>query len=89
MEWTEQLPERVKVSLDALIDRVQRHENSYMDADNASVGQIWVSMALMNERLEKLEEIVMAQRKALNEMNADVSVDRHLDKNLEESLKRY
>jgi len=58
-----------------------------MEAENASVGQIWVAMAMMNQRIDKLEDIVIAQRKAMKDMDADM--DRHLDKNLEESLRNY
>jgi len=87
MEWVEQLPERVQISLDTLLENVDNHEDVYMEAQNASVGQIWVAMALMNERIRKLEDLVSAQRKALNEEN--VEVDKHLDKRLKESLKRY
>lgn len=87
MEWIEQLPERVRTSLESLLDSVDSHEDSYMEAQNASVGQIWVTMALMNERITKLEDMVVAQRKALNE--EEVNVDQHLDKKLEDSLKRY
>ena len=58
-----------------------------MEAGNASVGQMWVAMAQMNQRLEKVEDMLQAQRKALSEQGVDV--DNHLDRNLEESLKRY
>ncbi len=87
MEWIDDLPERVNVSLESLLDRVEGQEDVYMQAENASVGQIWVAMALMNDRIKKLEDLVSAQRKALNE--EDVEVDKHLDRRLEESLKRY
>lgn len=87
MEWVERLPEKVQESLESLLDRVETHEETYMDAQNASVGQIWVGMAMMNQRLEKLEDMVLAQRKALKESNLDV--DKHLDQNLKESLKNY
>jgi len=42
----------------------------------------------MNERIEKLEEIVSAQRKVLNNME-NTDVDKHIDRKLEESLKKY
>ncbi len=87
MDWVEQLPDRIQVSLNSLLEQVDNHEDAYMDAQNVSVGQIWVAMALMNERVQKLEELVSAQRKALNEEN--VEVDKHLDQRLKESLKRY
>ncbi|MFB6216841.1 MAG: hypothetical protein ABEJ72_07730 [Candidatus Aenigmatarchaeota archaeon] len=88
MEWVEDLPDDLQVSLEQLLDTVEIHEETYLGAQNASVGQIWVAMSLMNKRIKKLEDIVSAQRKALQEMeNADV--DKHLDRKLEESLKRY
>jgi hypothetical protein len=46
-------------------------------------------MSHMMNRVQKLEKLVSAQRKALNETEADVDVDKHLDQRLEESLKRY
>ena len=46
-------------------------------------------MAVMNRRLEKLEKVTRAQRRALQDMEADVDVDEHLSENLEESLKKY
>ncbi|MFB6144923.1 MAG: hypothetical protein ABEJ99_00275 [Candidatus Nanohaloarchaea archaeon] len=88
MDWVDDLPDDLQVSLEQLLDTVEVHDDSYLNAQNASVGQIWVAMSLMNRRIQKLEDIVSAQRKALQEMdNADV--DKHLDKKLEESLKRY
>lgn len=88
MEWVRRLPDKIQTSLESLLDTVEQHEEIYMDAQNASVGQIWVAMALMNQRIQKLEEIVSAQRKVLNEMeNADV--DKHIDRKLEKSLKKY
>ncbi len=87
MEWTERLPDKIQASLQKLLDLVEKHEGSYMEAENASVGQIWVAMAMMNQRIDKLEDIVIAQRKAMKDMDADM--DRHLDKNLEESLRNY
>lgn len=88
MEWIGKLPDKIQVSLESLLDRVENHEETYMEAQNASVGQIWVAMAMMNERVEKLEEIVSAQRKVLNNME-DTDVDKHIDRKLEESLKNY
>jgi hypothetical protein len=87
MDWIEGLPEKIKVSLEKLVDTVNRHEDVYMEAENASVGQIWVALAMMNQRVEKLEEMVTAQRKAMNE--AGVEVDKRLDENLEKSLRNY
>lgn len=89
MGWIENLPDRLEASLNSLLDSVQEHETEYMGAENASIGQIWVGMALMNQRLEKMEDLVRAQRKALNELDQNVDVDKHLDKSLEESLKNY
>lgn len=88
MEWVERLPDKIQTSLESLLDTVEHHEETYMDAQNASVGQIWVGMAMMNERIEKLEEIVSAQRKVLNNME-NTDVDKHIDRKLEESLKKY
>lgn len=87
MAWLDELPARLRNSLNGLLDAVEQHEDVYLDADNPSVGQIWVAMAQMSEKLDRMEEMVTAQRKALNELGADV--DSHLDRNLEESLKRY
>lgn len=89
MDWIEQLPERERNSLNSLLDSVNQHEDAFMNAENASVGQIWVAMTLLNNRVEKLESLVKAQRKALNEMNVEVDVDKHLSENLENSLKNY
>lgn len=87
MDWVRKLPDKLQGSLQKLLDLVEQHEDSYMNAENASVGQIWTGMALMNQRIEKLEEIVQAQRKALNSL--DVDMDKHLDRELEDSLKNY
>jgi F0F1-type ATP synthase delta subunit len=89
MSWISDLPSRLRLSLNSLLDRVEQHEEIYDEAENPSVGQIWVAMAMMNKRMERLEDMVQAQRKALNELDRDVDVDSHLDKNLEESLKKY
>jgi uncharacterized protein YukE len=89
MTWMEKLPEKVQDSLDSLLRETEQHEQTYMEAENAPIGQIWVAMAQMNQRIEKLEELVQAQRTALKEMDVEVQVDKHLDKDLKESLKRY
>lgn len=87
MTWVEDLPEKLRSSLNSLLNGTEKHEETYMRSENASVGQIWVAMAQMNQRLDKVEDMLQAQRKALREQ--DVDVDNHLDRNLEESLKRY
>lgn len=87
MSWIEKLPKKLAESLNSLLDNTEKHEETYMKAENASVGQMWVAMAQMNQRLEKVEDMLQAQRKALQEQGVDV--DNHLDRNLEESLKRY
>jgi len=85
----DELPDQVQESLDDLLLDTEQHEEVYMDAENAPIGQIWVAMAQMNKRIRKLEDLVHAQRSALQEMDVEVEVDKHLDKDLEESLKRY
>lgn len=85
----DELPDQVQESLDDLLLDTEQHEEEYMDAENAPIGQIWVAMAQMNKRIRKLEDLVHAQRTALQEMDVEVEVDKHLDKDLEESLKRY
>ena len=89
MTWQESLPKKPRESLENLLHETEQHETAYMTAENPSVGQIWVSMALMNQRVEKLEQLVRAQRKALKEMEVEVEVDKHIDEDLKESLKRY
>ena len=87
MEWVDDLPDDLQASLESLLDDVEHQEEVYLNARNASVGQIWVAMSHMMNRIQKLEKLVSAQRKAINETDADV--DEHLDQRLEESLKRY
>jgi flagellar biosynthesis chaperone FliJ len=89
MGWMDQLPEKLRISLEKILDMTNRHEEAYMEAENASVGQLWVAIAHLNQQVEDLENIVNAQRKALNNLDQDVNVNQHLDSNLEESLKRY
>jgi len=85
----DRLPEHLQESLDNILVEAEKHEETYMEAENAPVGQIWVAMSEMNQRIEKLEDIVHTQRRALKEMDVEVEVDKHLDKDLERSLKRY
>lgn len=89
MSWKEGLPKKPRESLEKLIRETEEHESSYMSAENPPIGQMWVAMSLMNQRLEKLEQLVRAQRKALNEMEVEVEVDKHIDEDLKNSLKRY
>ena len=89
MTWMDQLPKKVQESLDNLLLETEQHEETYMEAENAPIGQIWVAMAQMNKRIQKLEELTHAQRRSLKEMDVEVEVDKHLDKDLKESLKRY
>lgn len=88
MTWIDQLPEKLKSSLNSILEGTERHEETYMKAENASVGQIWVAMAQMNKRLDKMENMVQAQRKAMQEIEG-LDVDDHLDRSLEDSLKNY
>jgi hypothetical protein len=89
MAWMNSLPEKLRTSLEKILEKSNEHEEAYMQAENASVGQMWVAMGILNQKVEKLEKIANAQRKALNNMEEDVNVNKHLDENLEESLKRY
>ena len=89
MSWRDKLPTKIKNSLQSLLRSVDRHESVYTQAENVSIGQIWVGMAVMNQRLERVEEMVKAQRKTLNEMNTDVDVDKRMKEELERSLKKY
>ncbi len=89
MSWMDKLPDKLEGSLQSILEMTNRHEESYMSAENASVGQLWVAIAHMNQQINDLEQIVHAQRKALNNLDQEVNVNQHLDENLEESLKRY
>jgi len=89
MSWTEDLPEKLRNSLNTLLETVQQHEPVYEQAENPSVAQMWVAIAHINEKNQKLEEMVRAQRRALKKHEIDFEVDRHLDSNLEDSLKNY
>jgi wobble nucleotide-excising tRNase len=90
MGWMDALPQKLERSLRKTLEETNRHEEEYMQAENASVGQLWVAIAQLNEKIENLEKVVRAQRKALNNLeDEDVNVNQHLDEDLEESLKRY
>ncbi|MFP4038837.1 MAG: hypothetical protein ACLFTA_03585 [Candidatus Nanohaloarchaea archaeon] len=89
MAWKDSLPKKPRESLEKLLHDTEQHEEAYMDAENPSIGQIWVAMSLMNQRLEKMEQLVQAQRKALKELDIEVEVDKHIDEDLKNSLKRY
>lgn len=89
MSWKESLPKKPRESLETILLDAEQYESSYMSSENPTVGQIWVVMALLNQRLEKAEQLVRAQRKALKEMDVEIEVDKHLDEELKESLKRY
>lgn len=89
MTWIERLPEKLRDSLENILEKSNEHEEVYMDAENASVAQMWVAIGHLNDKVQNLEKIVNAQRKALNNLDQDVNVNKHLDKNLEESLRRY
>ncbi len=65
MMWTTNLPEKLENALNSLLETVQQHETVYEQAENPSVAQIWVSLAYLHQRNQKLEEMVRAQRKAL------------------------
>jgi CO dehydrogenase/acetyl-CoA synthase alpha subunit len=89
MEWMEQLPDRQRDSLENLLDQVNKQEDVYMQADNASVGQIWVALAQMHEKMDKMDSMIKAQREVLKEFDSSIEVDEKLDQRLEESLRRY
>lgn len=89
MTWIDKLPEKLFASINSILDSVEQHEDVYTEAENASIGQMWVAIAYLNHRLMKMEELVKAQRKALKEMDQEVKVDNHLDEGLRDSLKNY
>lgn len=89
MTWKDSLPKKPRESLEELLHDTEQHEQAYMKAENPSVGQMWVAMSVMNQRLQKMEQLVRAQRKALNELDIEVEVDKHIDEDLKNSLKRY
>lgn len=89
MTWMNGLPEKLRASLQKILEKSNEHEDAYMQAENASVGQMWVAIGLLGQKVEKLERITNAQRKALNNLDEDINVNKHLDDNLEESLRRY
>ena len=89
MTWMNSLPDKLQDSLERILDKTNRNEEAYMEAENASVGQLWVAIAHLNEKVENLEKLAHAQRKALNNIEEDVNVNKHLDEDLEESLRRY
>lgn len=89
MSWINNLPKKLSSSLNLLLDNTNKHEEIYLSAENASVAQLWVANAFMYNKIQELDQLVKAQRKALKEMDKEVAVDKHLDRDLEESLKRY
>ena len=89
MTWIDDLPEKLFASINSILDSVEQHEDVYTQAENASIGQMWVAIAYLNQRLMKMEELVKAQRKVMKEMDKDVNVDSHLDEGLRDSLKNY
>lgn len=89
MSWINDLPNNHEKALNELLDQIEQHEDVYENAENSSVAQIWTALAILHEKNQKLERIVKAQRKALRKADIHVNVDKHLDRNLEESLKNY
>lgn len=89
MTWIDNLPEKLYASINSILDSVEQHEGAYTQAENASIGQMWVAIAYLNHRLEKMEELVQAQRKVMKEMDKEVEVDQHIDQGLRDSLKNY
>jgi len=89
MSWMNNLPKKLHESLEKILEQTNKNEEAYMQAENASVGQLWVAIAHLNSKVENLEKLANAQRKALNNMEEEVNVNKHLDEDLEESLRRY
>ncbi|MFB6192742.1 MAG: hypothetical protein ABEK00_00665 [Candidatus Nanohaloarchaea archaeon] len=89
MSWRDKLPVKLRESLQSLLTSVDKHESVYTEAENVSIGQIWVAMAVMNRRLDRVEKMLLSQRKALKDIDSDIDVDKRLDEGLEESLKKY
>lgn len=89
MSWMNSLPDKLQDSLEKILEQTNRNEEAYMEAENASVGQLWVAIAHLSSKVDNLEKLAHAQRKALNNIEEDVNVNKHLDEDLEESLRRY
>lgn len=87
MSWRESLPEDVRESLEEILESTESWGESFSGADNPGAAQLWTAVALLHRRNKRLEDLVMRQRSAINDLGADP--EEGLDEEVSDTLKNY
>ena len=86
-EWREELDPEIKRKLEKILKRVKSEEEAYKNSKYESTAQIWVGMAELFSRIDRLDRRLKRIEKALGKVRRE---EKHLkDVDLEESLKKY
>jgi len=87
VSWRESLPEDVRESLEEILESTESWGESFSGADNPGAAQLWTAVALLHRRNKRLEDLLMRQRSAINELGADP--EEGLDEEVSDTLKNY
>lgn len=87
MSWRESLPEDVRESLEEILESTESWGESFSGANNPGAAQLWTAVALLHRRNKRLEDLVMRQRSAINDLGADP--EEGLDEEVSDTLKNY
>lgn len=55
-DWRDKLGERLSKSIESLLRRIKAEEDSYKSAKEQKIAQIWVALADLNQRLNRVEQ---------------------------------
>jgi len=69
--WMDDLDPKVKSSLNKLLIEVSKEKNSYVSQKNSSKIQMWVALAMINSKIDALNERIS---KSINVKNLKKSL---------------
>ena len=69
--WMDDLDPKVKSSLNKLLVEVSKEKNSYVSQKNSSKIQMWVALAMINSKIDALNERIS---KSINVKNLKKSL---------------
>ncbi len=86
-KWREDLDPEIKRKMEKLLKRVKSEEDAYKSSKYESTAQIWVGMAELFSRIDRIDKRLKKIEKALGEAKKE---EKHLkDLELEDSMKKY
>lgn len=66
-KWRDQLPPHLDQELSNLIKEVRAYERAYNSSDSKANAQIWVALALMNKKLNEINQGIKRVQNGMEE----------------------